>query len=124
MDITPLVPKGKQTITGYGDGRFRIAGEEYRTSVLVFPDRTTEWTIAPGAPITLASLEVMLEEEGEVDLLLIGSGRKQDILPPIIRNELKKVGIGLEIMDTGAACRTYNVLLAEGRRVAAALILI
>ncbi|MDX2073174.1 MAG: Mth938-like domain-containing protein [Alphaproteobacteria bacterium] len=122
MDITPVIHKGRQSITGYGDGKFRIGGEDYFTSVLVFPDRVVEWVIAPGAPITLENLQVVLEEEGEIDLVLIGCGKRQDILPPIIRNELKEVGIAMEVMDTGAACRTYNVLLSEGRRVAAALI--
>lgn len=124
MDITPVIPKGKQVITGYGDGKFRVSGEDYLTSVLIFPDRTVVWTIIPNAPITLESLNVVLEEEGEIDLVLIGSGKKQDILPPIIRNALKKAGIAMEIMDTGAACRTFNVLQAEGRRVAAALMLV
>ena len=122
MDITPVIPKGRQVITGYGNGQFRIGGEVYSTSVLVFPDRVVQWVIAPGAPITLDNLNVVVEEEGEIDLLLIGCSKSQSMLPPIIRNTLKAAGIGLEIMDTGAACRTYNVLLAEGRRVAAALV--
>ena len=122
MDITPVIPKGKQIITGYGDGKFKIGGEMYEHSVLVFPDRVSPWPIAANAPITLENLNVVLDEEGEIDLLLIGCGRSQSILPPIIRSSLKEVGIGLEIMDTGAAVRTYNILLAEGRRVAAALI--
>lgn len=124
MDITPLIPKNKQSITGYGDGKFRVSGEDYPFSILVFPDRTVQWTLAPGAPITLESLNVVLEEEGEIDLLLIGSGKKQFILPPMIKNALKEVGIGLEVMDTGAACRTFNVLQTEGRRVAAALVVV
>lgn len=122
MDITPLVPKNRQTITGYGNGAFKVSGETYPHSVLVFPDRTVQWTLSPGAPITLESLQVVVEEEGEIDLLLVGSGKKQDILPQGIRTALKEIGIALEVMDTGAAVRTYNVLLAEGRRVAAALI--
>jgi uncharacterized protein len=122
MDITPLVPKTKPTITGYGDKKFRVSGEDYPFSILVFPDRVVQWTIAQDAPITLESLNVVLEEEGEIDLVLIGCGKSQSILPPIIRNSLKEVGINMEIMDTGAACRTFNVLQAEGRRVAAALV--
>jgi uncharacterized protein len=122
MDITPPAPKGKQTITGYGNGQFKISGEVYTTPVLVFPDRTVVWGIKPGAPITLESLNVVLEEEGYIDLLLIGSGKKQDVLPQGIRTALKEAGIALEIMDTGAAVRTYNILLTEERRVAAALI--
>lgn len=122
MDITPLTPQGKQVITGYGGGTFTINREVYSTPVLVFPDRTVQWVVAPHAAISLDNLAVVLEEEGEIDLLLIGCGKSQSVLPPKIRHGLKEVGIGLEVMDTGAAIRTYNVLLAEGRRVAAALI--
>lgn len=122
MDITPAIPQGKQVITGYGNGGFKIAGQAYPHSVLVFPDRAVKWDIKPGAPITLDSLQVPLEEEGEIDLLIIGCGKKQDVLPQGIRTAFKEAGIALEIMDTGAAVRTYNVTLAEGRRVAAALI--
>lgn len=122
MDITPLIPQGRQIITGYGNGQFKISGEVYTTPVLVFPDRTVQWDIVPGTLVTPAHLEVVLEEEGYIDLLIIGTGKKQDVLPQGIRTALKDVGIALEIMDTGAACRTYNILMAEGRRVAAALI--
>ena len=121
MDITPLVPKGKQIITGYGNGQFKISGEVYANSILVFPDRTVVWTVK-GHNITIESLNVVIEEEGEVDILLIGSGKQQMVLPNPLRAALKEVGISVEMMDTGAAVRTYNVLLAEGRRVAAALI--
>ena len=122
MDLTPPTPKGKQTITGYGNGQFKISGQVYAHPVLVFPDRAVLWDIKPGAPITIESLAVVLEEEGLIDLLLIGCGRAQAVLPPKIRAALKEVGIALEVMDTGAAVRTYNILLAEERRVAAALI--
>jgi uncharacterized protein len=121
MDITPAIPQGRQVITGYGNGQFKIGGEVYKTPVLVFPDRTVVWDIKPGAPVTLESLNVVIEEEGEIDLLLVGTGKKQDVLPQGIRTALKEAGIALEVMDTGAAVRTYNVTLAEGRRVAAAL---
>ena len=122
MDITPLTPKGKQIITGYGGGQFKISGQAYTTPVLVFPDRVVVWNIKPNVAISLENLNVVLEEEGHVELLLIGCGKSQQALPPKIRTNLKEAGIGLEVMDTGAAIRTYNVLLAEGRRVCAALI--
>lgn len=122
MDITPITPKGRQVITGYGNGQFKVSGQSYATPVLVFPDRTVLWDIKPGAAITLENLSVVLEEEGEIDLLLIGCGKAQSALPPKIRAALKDAGIALEVMDTGAAVRTYNILAAEERRVAAALI--
>src|SRR5690606_24510224 len=122
MDITPAIPKGNQSITGYGDGKFRIGGEEYANSVLVFPDRVSPWTIKPGAPITRESVVVVLEAQGAADLLLIGAGRKHVILPPIVAGGRRDVGISMEVMDTGAAGRSYRELMAEGPRVAPALI--
>ena len=121
MDITPVVSKGKQVITGYGNGQFKVSGQVYTTPILVFPDRTVQWTIK-GHNINAESLSVVIEEEGEIDLLIIGSGKQQMVTPNPLRAALKEVGISLEIMDTGAAVRTYNVVLAEGRRVAAALL--
>jgi len=123
MDITPAIPKGKQTVTGYGNGQFKVSGEVYPYSILVFPDRTVKWDIA-GNSITLENLQVVLEEEGEIDLLILGSGKLKAILPPKILSALKEVGIAIETMDTGAAVRTFNVLQAEGRRVAAALMVV
>ena len=64
MDITPVTPKGRQTITGYGNGQFKVSGQAYTTPILVFPDRTVVWDIKPGAAITLENLNVVLEEEG------------------------------------------------------------
>jgi uncharacterized protein len=122
MDITPLIPKGKQVITGYGNGQFKISGQVFTTPILVFPDRTVVWDIKPNVALSLDNLNVVIEEEGEIDLLIIGCSKAQQTIPPKIRMGLKEVGIALEIMDTGAAVRTYNVVLAEGRRIAAALI--
>lgn len=123
MDITPATPQGRQILTGYGGGQFRISGEIYTTSVIIFPDRTVEWQMSADKPISLESLNVVVEEEGYIDLLIIGCTPAQRNIPQGIRTALKAVGIGLEIMDTGAACRTYNVLALEDRRVAAAILL-
>ncbi len=123
MDITPVANKGKQILTGYGAGQFRVGGEVYTTSIIIFPDRTIEWQMSPDKPITLESLDMVVEEEGYIDLLLIGCTKPQLILPAKIRNALKEAGIALDVMDIGAACRTYNVLALEDRRVAAAIIL-
>lgn len=124
MDITPLIPKGRQIITGYGGGQFRVNGIVHNASILIFPGRTLPWGIAANQAITLESLQPILAEKDNVELLLIGCHKSQFILPPKIKDAFKQAGIKLEIMDTGAAVRTYNVLLAEERRVAAALIAI
>lgn len=120
MDVTPLIPAGRQLIKSYGDLGFTIAGIRWEGSVLVFPDRTVAWTPASLAEVTEESLAVVLAARPE--LLLLGCGRGTAAVPAAIRTVLRDGGVKLEIMDTGAACRTYNVLLAEDRQVAAALI--
>jgi uncharacterized protein len=124
MDITPLVPAGRQIIESYGSGRFRIAGEVHQGSVLVFSDRTESWNIDSPDLVTAESLAPVIAagKAGDVELLLLGCGPRLIQAAAPLRAALRDAGIGLESMDTGAACRTFNVLLAEGRRVAAALI--
>ena len=124
MDITPLVPEGRQIIEGYGNGGFRIAGTVHTGSRLVFPDRSEAWPVASFDALTIETLAPVIEagRQGAVELLLIGCGKRLAPVPPAVRSALKEVGVGVEPMDTGAACRTYNVLMAEGRRIAAALI--
>ena len=118
MELTPLVQPGRQVIERYGPTGFRISGAIYLGPVLVFPDRTAAW---PAAALTSEAF-VPVVEHGGVELLLVGLGRRLTAIPPALRVALKARGIAIEAMDTGAACRTYNVLLAEERRVAAALL--
>ncbi|MBM3569816.1 MAG: hypothetical protein FJX46_13810 [Alphaproteobacteria bacterium] len=117
MDITPLVPADRKVIDSYGPGRFRVAGQNYQSALLVFPDAVEQWAAAGLEPGALDAVKGR-----GVEVLLIGCGKAIQFLPPALRAELRAAGIGVEIMDTGAACRTYNVLLAEGRKVAAALL--
>lgn len=122
MDITPVIPKGKQVLTGYGAGAFKVNNENIPGSILLLPDRLIPWNAAePFDPDTLRPLFPYLEN---IDILLIGTGKNMAFLPPDIRLMLKGRGIAADIMSTGAACRTYNVLLAEERRIAAALLAI
>ncbi|MEX1108747.1 MAG: Mth938-like domain-containing protein [Dongiaceae bacterium] len=124
MDITPLVPEGRQIIESYGSGRFRIAGQIYQGSVLVFPERTEAWSVVAPENVTADALApiVAAGRAGDVELLLLGCGPRLTQVAPALRAALREAGVGIEPMDTGAACRTFNVLMAEGRRVAAALI--
>jgi uncharacterized protein len=121
MELTPLVPAGRQVIERYGESGFRIAGLIYRGSVLVFPDRTLPWSAISGSDVTWQSLAPVIEHGG-VQILLLGLGRVMGAVPHTLRKTLRDAGIVLEPMATGAACRTYNVLVAEDRRVAAALL--
>jgi uncharacterized protein len=121
MELIPLHPAGRQLIERYGPSGFRVAGLIWRGSILVFPDRTLAWAATSAAGVTWESLMPVVEH-GAVQILLIGLGRRAETPAGPLRTALRRAGIAVEAMDTGAACRTYNVLLAEDRRVAAALI--
>jgi uncharacterized protein len=114
-------PDERQVIQSYGAGRFRISNVVYEHPVLVLPERTLRWQIDTGAPLTVVSL-APLREGGGVKILLIGGGKRALQVPADMRDWLREAGIVADAMDTGAACRTYGVLLAEGRSVAAALL--
>ncbi|MGE5546369.1 MAG: Mth938-like domain-containing protein [Solirubrobacterales bacterium] len=122
MDITPVVSADRQLIQGYGDNGFTVTGTRYDGSVVILPDRTHPWRLGAIAELTVESLTPVLEAEVRPEILLIGCGRSMAPIPRDIRFALKSAGIVVEPMDTGAACRTYNVLITEDRRVAAALI--
>jgi uncharacterized protein len=121
MDLTPIVPAGRQVIERYAPSGFRVTGVIYHGSVLIFPDRTLPWAAASASAVTWESLAPVVEH-GDVQILLLGLGRAMTAVPGTLRTALRGAGIALEPMDTGAACRTYNVLVGEGRHVAAALI--
>jgi uncharacterized protein len=124
MDVTPFIPEDRQVIDSYGPARFRIANIVYECSVLVFPDRIIEWPVARMNEVSLKSFTPVIDADPSVDVLLVGCGPTMHRLGPTLLHELRDVGIGVETMDTGAACRTYNALLAEGRQVAAALVIL
>jgi len=122
MDVTPLIPAGRKLIDAYGDGGFRVSGERFAGSILLFPDRVLPWAARVFADVDRDALAPFVGLTPAVEILLIGCGARMELVPPSLRRELREVGLVIDAMDTGAACRTYNVLLAEERRVAAALI--
>jgi uncharacterized protein len=124
MDVTPLIPQGKQIIEAYGEGGFRISGQRVAGSVIVFPDKVIAWAPVASGDMSAGSLQPVSAagQAGSVELLLIGTGARMTQIDRALRQTLRANGVVIEAMDTGAACRTYNVLMAEGRRVAAALI--
>ena len=127
VDLTPRLATGRTLIESYGKGGFRIAGQRYENSVLVLPTEVHAWPVAAIADITAQSLAPLLGQGGgraPVEILLLGCGARFAMIPAALRAELRAMGLRCDGMDTGAACRTYNVLLAEDRRVAAALIAI
>ena len=122
MEVTPIVAAGRQVIEAYRPGRFRISGIDHDTSVIVTPERTLPWTGVEIARLGIADFAAVIAADPPVDVLLIGCGKLMAPLPRAVRDGLREAGIGADAMDTGAACRTYNVLMSEDRRVAAALI--
>ena len=99
-----------------------IAGERHDGSVLVFPQKIVTFDVRIWGELTLTHLQAIIEMVPRVELLLMGCGPSIQQLSTGHRTKLREAGIGVDLMDTGAACRTYNVLMAEVRRVAAALI--
>ncbi len=113
-DIMPQLSANAQVIQSYGANGFRIGNAMYDTHVLVLPTATFAWN----GELTMEALTAVL---GDTEILLIGTGARHEMIAPELRKALKERGIGIDTMDTGAACRTFNVLLGESRRVAAAL---
>lgn len=121
MDVTPLIPADRQVIDSYGAGGFHVSGAAFTGAIIVFPDGTQSWPVTTLAGVTIDSLRPIIAH-GHIEILLLGCGRRMQPVPPALRQALRQAGIVVDAMDTGAACRTYNVLLAEDRRVAAALL--
>ena len=113
---------GRAPIDAYGNGGFRFADMSHRGSILCLPSGIHGWDKEEGAPLTLADLKRVLDEADGIEVLLVGTGLEIRPLPADIKAALKERGIRSDPMSTGAAVRTFNVMLAESRAVAAALI--
>ncbi|TPV98743.1 MAG: hypothetical protein USCAAHI_01812 [Beijerinckiaceae bacterium] len=114
---------GVHPIEGYGTGGFRFASMSHRGSILALPSGIYAWSAAVPSDICAASLEAVFQEApGSIEHLLIGTGLELVPLGPALRQLLLQAGIRPEPMPTGAAARTYSILLGERRRVAAALL--
>ncbi|MET0271857.1 MAG: Mth938-like domain-containing protein [Phenylobacterium sp.] len=111
------------SIDAYGEGGFRLSGARHEGSLLIVGDVAQPWSVGSFAELTPESLgPVLAAGRAEVEFLLLGVGAKNALPPRAVREALLLAGMGLEFMDTPAAAKLYNVLTAEGRRVAAALI--
>jgi uncharacterized protein len=115
-------PRAPKLIERYGKGGFRVSGQTLTGSILVLNDRVESWPVASIADLSVESLKPVIAAEPPIQILLLGCGPRIAFIAPPLRQALREAGVVIEAMDTGAACRTYNVLLAEERRVAAALI--
>jgi uncharacterized protein len=120
--IEGFVP-GRHTIEDYGGGGFRFAEMSHRGSVLATPSGVRALQLVAASEIDAATLDLVLgDPAGRIDLLIVGTGAELAPLPAPLRAKLRAAGVGCETMATGAAVRTYNILIDEGRRVAALLI--
>ncbi|CDN47676.1 Hypothetical protein NGAL_HAMBI2427_48300 [Neorhizobium galegae bv. orientalis] len=113
---------GRAPIDAYGNGGFRFADMSHRGSLLCLPSGIHGWELQEGEPLTVASLMKVLAESNEIEVLLVGMGANLKPIPADVKAALKAKGIASDPMSTGAAVRTFNIMLAESRAVAAALI--
>jgi uncharacterized protein len=113
---------GRAMLDAYGNGGFRFADMSHRGSILCLPSGIWSWSPTNAGEIDRASLAKAIEEAGEIEIFLIGTGEEHVPLPPKLRQYLKDAGLRVDVMATGPAARTYNVLMSDQRKVAAALI--
>ncbi len=113
---------GRAPIDAYGNGGFRFADMSHRGSVLCLPSGIYGWDMQAGEALTLTRFARVLEEAGDIEVLLVGTGMDIRPLPAELKAALREGRISSDPMSTGAAVRTFNVMLAESRAVAAALI--
>jgi uncharacterized protein len=115
MRVTEVVYTDATPVEGYGPGFFRIGGTVFQGPVLTGPKGTSAWGGFDDTAVLLAIAP-------EVDVIFIGTGAEIGHIPAALRALLEETGVGVETMASPAACRTYNVLLSEGRRIAMALL--
>lgn len=115
MRLNQVTFSDAKPVDGYGPGFFRIGGEVFEGAVLTGPAGPVKWG-------GYEDTQSLLDLAGEIDVLFMGTGTDVAHIPQTLRAALENAGVGVEIMNSPAACRTYNVLLSEGRRIALALI--
>ena len=119
QDLTPRLDANAQLIQSYGPGGFRIANVDYVSAVRLTPDTTQAWD----GVLDLAAIEPFLKLTPAPEVLLIGTGARHTLLPRDLRDAIAARGLAVDTMATGAAARTFNILLGEARRVVALLML-
>ena len=120
MELTEAARGDRPFVESYGPGGFRIGGERWAGSVLILADRVVAWETDDPATLDAAALAAAFAGD-RTELLILGLGAGPASVPPAAREALRQAGLAVEAMDTGAACRTYNLLAGEGRAVGAAL---
>ena len=120
MKLHASAPTALNTFSGYGEGFVMINGQRHEANLIVLPERLLPWSSTRFDALEEADFQLFLELN--LEILLLGTGPKQRFPHPRLTRALAAKRIGVEAMDLHAACRTYNILMAEERRVAAALL--
>ena len=120
MKLHASGPSAYNTVTGYGEGYVLVNGQRHQSSVIVLPERVLAWSAADFQSLSAEDFEPLASLGAEI--VLLGTGARQRFPHPRLTQVLRGARIGLEVMDLQAACRTYNILVAEERKVAAALL--
>lgn len=121
MKLHLAAPSGQNMFTGYGPGYVAVNNVRHEKHIVVTADQITEWSIESFEALSAEVFESVLALEPEI--VLLGTGSALRFPDPALSRRLAASGIGLEVMDTRAACRTYNILIAEGRKVVAAILI-
>ncbi len=121
VDITPIVAADFKLIDGYAEGYYRVAKEKVEGDILIYMKEHHHVEIADFSSLTEQECDNALALIDHPELLLIGTGKQLHMISPLLRKYIKNKGANVEVMDSAAACRTYNALVAEGRKVAVLL---
>lgn len=116
------VRQGALAIQGYTAGGYRVGGETHMGGVILTPERAETWPVSDLAAASVADFALVTTQEPKIEVLLLGTGPAMTCPPVELLEALKATGLAVDFMDSRAAARTYNVLVAENRRVAAALL--
>jgi uncharacterized protein len=117
----PHLPR-RVPIDGYGNGGFRFGGTSHRGSLLCLPSGIWAWPPASAAEIDETALERVFAESADIGLFLLGTGNERWVMPDVLSDRFRELKINVEVSRTGTAVSTFNILLGEGRQVAAGLI--
>ena len=121
MKLHPMPNGGLQLFSGYGAGYFAVNNVRHEYCVLVSPQSVTEWAVSGFDALTGADFAFIAEQKPEI--VIFGTGSAQRFPAPDLARTLAASGAGVEVMDSRAACRTYNILASEGRKVIAAVLI-
>lgn len=121
-DITPLIAAEKKVLESYGNGGFKVSGEKLSHNIILMPDSVHKLEVVTIEEIDEGKLKPLFDNASNIEVLLVGGGEGAYFFSTELEQKIQKKNIAVEYMSTGAAARTYNVLLSEERKVACVLI--